>query len=130
MRIRKSQKHESSEPHVVFSDLEGERSDSLPHVEGLSDRSLGVLLSHFRGEVRYAVEKQKQSIKHCNQAQYMNKTTGASIPHQNCKSDGRTPCKPRILTSDTAASHDFYNLPETDNLTFMQQLARCVEVWK
>lgn len=122
--MRRPQKRESSKPHVVFSDLEGERSDSLPHVEGLSDRSLGVLLSHFRGEVRYAVEKQKQSIKHDSQ------TRGASTLHQNCTSDGRTPLTPSILTSDAAESYNFCNFPEIDNLTFMQQLASCVEVWK
>lgn len=43
----------------IRTDLEGERRDSLPHVEGLSDRSLGVLLPHFRGEVGYAAGKQK-----------------------------------------------------------------------
>lgn len=40
-----------------MTDLERERSDDLPHVEGLSDGSLGVLLPHFRSEVRDAAEK-------------------------------------------------------------------------
>lgn len=48
------------------SDLEGERRDGLPHVEGLSYGSLGILLSHFRGEVRYAAREEqggKESVK-------------------------------------------------------------------
>lgn len=30
-----------------WTNLEGERRDGLPHVEGLSDRSLRVLLANF-----------------------------------------------------------------------------------
>ena len=33
------------------TDLEGERRDALPHPEGSPHRPLGVLLTHFRGEV-------------------------------------------------------------------------------
>lgn len=57
----------------VFSDLKGERSDRLPHIKGLSDRSLSVLLSYFRGEVWYAAgekewkKKSKQPDTACEQ---------------------------------------------------------------
>lgn len=47
---------------ALWSDLEGERRDGLPHVEGLSDRSLGVLLSHFRGEVGNAAGSRNRNI--------------------------------------------------------------------
>lgn len=33
------------------TDLEGERRDALPHAEGSPQRPLGVLLTHFGGEV-------------------------------------------------------------------------------
>lgn len=44
---------------IWTSHLEGERRDGLPHIEGLSNRSLGVLLSNFGGEVGYAARKKK-----------------------------------------------------------------------
>lgn len=36
--------------------LKGERRDGLPHIEGLADGPLRVLLPHFGSEVVYAVE--------------------------------------------------------------------------
>lgn len=45
-----------------MTDLEGERRDGLPHVEGLSNRPLGVLLAHFRREVGNTARNKKENL--------------------------------------------------------------------
>lgn len=45
-----------------MTDLEGEWRDGLPHVEGLSNRPLGVLLAHFRREVGNTARNRKENL--------------------------------------------------------------------
>lgn len=78
---------------ALWSDLEGERRDGLPHVEGLSDRSLGVLLSHFRGEVGNAAGSRNRNISY-RASHSLNTTAGDSLVHQSCRSARPTAPEP------------------------------------
>lgn len=71
---------------ALISDLEGERCDRLPHVEGLADRSLRVLLPHFRREVRNAAGKTRHTVTgHAGHRRTSARAAESELQSQSCR---------------------------------------------
>lgn len=51
-------------PNVVVGDFpEAERSDTLPHLEGIPDGLVGLVLAHLRGVILYTDKRERGRVK-------------------------------------------------------------------